>query len=220
MRYLLVLCVACGAAAHGSAHGKKTDGAVAGLVRDRDSGQPLGAVDLALSTGATKTTGIDGMYIFDPVKPGRYTLVATYAGHTVTTKDIDVRLNEVSFVDVTFALGQPDPLTVQYGDPTQSEIWRYTPKDRVSRIEGTVSEAATHTRLGGVVVTAVASDTLQTVSDDNGRYHFDGVPAGTYTVSAYYSVSGHGQIEVRRSDIHVATGEAVVVPLQVEATKQ
>jgi len=201
-------------------HGQKTDGAIAGLVRDRDSGQPIGAADLSLSTGAAKTTGIDGMYIFDPVKPGRYTLVATYAGHTVTTKDIDVRRNEVSFVDVTFALGQPDPITVQYGDPKLTEIWRYTPKDHVSRIEGTVSEAATHTRLGGVVVTAAAGDTLQTVSDDDGRYHFDHVPTGTYTVSAYYSVAGHGQIEVRRSDIRVDNGEAVVVPLQVEATKQ
>jgi hypothetical protein len=217
VKYLLVLCAACGAA---GVHGKKTDGAIAGLVRDRDSGQPIGAADLSLSTGAAKTTGIDGMYIFDPVKPGRYTLVATYAGHTVTTKDIDVRRNEVSFVDVTFALGQPDPITVQYGDPKLTEIWRYTPKDHVSRIEGTVSEAATHTRLGGVVVTAAAGDTLQTVSDDDGRYHFDHVPTGTYTVSAYYSVAGHGQIEVRRSDIRVDNGEAVVVPLQVEATKQ
>lgn len=198
---------------------RKTDGAIAGLVRDRDSGQPLGAVDIVLSTGAKKTTGIDGLYIFDPVKPGRYSLVATYAGHRLTTKNIDVRHDEVSFVDLTFALGQPEPQTIDYADP-RSEIWRYAPTDHVTRIEGTVSESATHTRLAGVVVTAIASDTLQTVSDDQGRYVFERVPAGTYSISAYYSVGGHGQIEVRRSDIHVDAGQAVVVPLLVETAKQ
>jgi hypothetical protein len=38
-------------------------------------------------------------------------------------------------------------------------------------------------------------------------------------VSAYYSISGRGQIEVRRSGIQVAAAEAVVVPLWIELAK-
>ena len=42
---------------------------------------------------------------------------------------------------------------------------------------------------------------------------------GTYVISAYYSVGGHGEIEVRRSDVAVAGGEAVVVPLWIESAR-
>jgi len=107
-------------------------------------------------------------------------------------------------------------------------IDRYSPKDlaaTVTRIEGTVNDAATHERIVGAVVTAVGpgtdagAQTLQTVSDDQGRYRFDVVPPGVYVVSTYYSVGGHAQIEVRRSDIDTLGGQVVVVPLWIEAQK-
>jgi hypothetical protein len=37
-----------------------------------------------------------------------------------------------------------------------------------------------------------------------------------YSISAFYTVSGRGQIEVRRSGIELAGAEAVVVPLFIE----
>jgi hypothetical protein len=69
-------------------------------------------------------------------------------------------------------------------------------------------------------VTATSTDTLQTVSDDNGRYRFDNVLPGTYVVSAYYSVSGRAQIEVRRAGIVVHANDGVIVPLAIETAKQ
>ena len=87
-------------------------------------------------------------------------------------------------------------------------------------IEGTVNDLGSHERIVGAAVTAVGpgadGPALQTISDDQGRYKFDNVPPGIYVISTYYSVGGHGQIEVRRSDIDVAANTAVVVPLWME----
>jgi hypothetical protein len=137
-----------------------------------------------------------------------------------------VRAGDQAIVDLTFTLGAPDPVHVDFGDPKQGAIDRYRPKHLAPNgaiIAGTVTDAATHERVAGAIVTVVRSQNTvaeQTSSDDQGRYYFDHVLPGTYTVSAYYSIAGRGQIEVRRSDISVGDGEAVVVPLWIELAKQ
>lgn len=216
---LLVLLAACGAAQRP----QPTEGSIGGLVRDRASGDPIGMASLELSSGATARSAPDGLYAIDHVKPGRYTLVAQFAGQPITIKNIDVRAGDATFVDVTFTLGNPDPIIVDFGDPTQGEITRYKPKRNITLIEGTVSELTTRERVIGAVVTASGgprAETLQTVTDTQGRYKFDAVEPGTYVVSAYYNIGGRGQIEVRRSDIVVARAEGVVVPIWVELSKQ
>jgi hypothetical protein len=136
-----------------------------------------------------------------------------------------VRTAESTVVDVTFTLGRPDAQHVDFGDPSRGAIDHYKPADlpaTVSNIEGTVFDSGRHERVPGAVVTATrSSESLahQTITDDQGRYRFDHVEPGTYRVSAYYSVSGRGQFEVRRTDIPLAGGEAVVVPLIIEVAK-
>ena len=86
-------------------------------------------------------------------------------------------------------------------------------------IEGTVSDAGTRERVPGAVVSAIArgtTNTLQEFADERGRFWFRDLAPGTYTLSAYYSMSGHGQIEVQRNGIEVTGGQAVVVPLWIE----
>ena len=222
VKILLFLLAACGAS-HGPSSTRSSDGSIGGLVRDQDSGTPLAMAELRLSTGATAKSTRQGLYSIDHIKPGRYSLLATYAGQPVTVNNIDVRAGDVTFVDITFTLGRPDPISVDFSDPSLSEITHYKPANKVTLIEGTVSEVGSRQRIPGVVVTAMTgapSDTLQTVTDDQGRYRFDDVAPGTYSISAYYSVGGRGQIEVRRTDIHVEREEGVVVPLWVETTKQ
>lgn len=219
MRILLVLLAACGAAQRA----RPTEGSIAGLVRDRGSGEPVGMAQLALSSGATATSAPDGLYAIDHVKPGRYTLVGRFAGQPVTIENIDVRAGAATFVDVTFTLGDPEPIVVDFGDPEQGQITRYKPRRDVTLIEGTVSEFGTRERVVGAVVTAVGGpreSVLQTVTDGHGRYRFDGVEPGTYAVSAYYAITGRGQIEVRRGDIRVDRDEGVIVPIWVELSKQ
>ena len=178
---------------------------------------------LKLSDGKRATTAPDGLYAIDRVKPGRYDLRATFAGQPITVRNIDVRAGEATFVDLNFTLGDPVPILVDFGDPTQGAITTYKPKRSNTLIEGAVSELTTHDRLIGAVITAVGGprgETLQTVTDNQGRYRFDPVEPGTYVVSAYYNIGGRGQIEVRRSGIEVESATGVVVPIWVELTKQ
>ena len=227
MRAVLLLVVACGAcsAPARTYPPRPTTGAIAGLVHDHDSGD---AIEQAIITvgGREVTSTATGAYQVDRLAPGTYELKATFAGQPLAVDHVTVRAAETTVVDLTFTLGRPDPIHSDYAVLTASD--RYSPKDlaaTVTRIEGTVNDAATHERIVGAVVTAVgpgtgaSAQTLQTVSDDQGRYRFDAAPPGVYVVSTYYSVGGHAQIEVRRSDIDTLGGQVVVVPLWIEAQK-
>ena len=82
-----------------------------------------------------------------------------------------------------------------------------------------MAEHGGRTRLGGAVVTvADGSGALvdQAVSDDDGRFRLEGLAPGAYVVSAYYTLLGRGQFEIRRTDVRVGAGEVVVVPLAIE----
>ncbi len=203
-------------------------GRITGLARDHDSGDPVAKAEIRVrATGQMKPvlalSSDRGTFDIEKLAPGRYTLSALFAGQPVEVSNIDVRAGETTNVDVTFTLGRPEPIQIDYGK-RGGEIDRYRPKSLAASgaalIEGTVNDTLTRQRVPGAVVTAVHDDdvatTQQTVSDDDGRYRFDAVPPGIYSISAYYSIGGRAQIEVRRSGIEVARSEAVVVPLWIE----
>jgi hypothetical protein len=227
---LLAACGTPGGMHGGTAAHRKTDGAIAGLARDGDSAEPLGAADIRIEPpNAPKATGVsgrDGMYLIDHVAPGVYKVIGVYAGQTITTTNVRVDAGEATYVDVSFTPSRPDPFTIDYSDPKLSEITKYRTKDNRTLIEGTVSDSGTRVRIAGAVVTAFGptgaptDETLQTVSGDDGRFRFDNVTPGVYVVSAYYSVGGRAEIEVRRSDIHIEVGDDINVPLFIETTKQ
>jgi hypothetical protein len=217
VRFLaLVLLVACGATTHKPAPPRL--GAIAGLARDRTSGEVISMADITVGSRTTKSN-LYGMYDVDNLPPGTYTLVARFADQPVTIKNIEVAAGTATYVDVAFTLGDSTPIIVDFGDPRAGEIERFSTK--IPRIEGVVADASSRARVPGAVVTATSDgDTLQTVTDDHGRYRFDRVLPGTYIVSAYYSIGGRAQIEVRRSDIAVGPGEGVLVPLWIEIAGQ
>lgn len=228
MRCLVLVLAACGAAQHAP---RPTTGAIGGLARDHDSGEPVAKAEIRIRaqgelTPRTTVSAREGIYGFDHLPPGKYSLTALFAGQPVDVENIDVVAGEATIVDVVFTLGKPDPVRWDFGNAKEGEIDRYRPPRHAKDsglIEGTVNDAGSKVRVAGAVVTAVAgadSETLQAVSDEQGRYRFDLVPPGTYVISAYYSIGGRGQIEVRRSDIHVDGAEAVVVPLWIELAKQ
>jgi hypothetical protein len=224
---IAVAVVACG----GVQHARPTTGSIAGLARDHESGDPIAKAQIRIrSQGQLESRLLiskpDGSYQLGGLAPGRYNLTALFAGQPIDVSNIDVHAGQPTIVDVTFTLGQPDPVHVDYGNPKEGEIDRFRPHNlapEIGIIEGTVNDAGTRERVSGAVVTAIGgpgTTTFQTVSDDQGRYRFDAMMPGTYAVSAYYTIGGRGQIEVRRSDIAVAGAEAVFVPLWVELTKQ
>lgn len=217
---LLLVVAACSAPRYPA---RPTTGAIAGLVRDHDSGDPIEQAIIKLGAREITSTA-SGTYQLDRLAPGSYQLSATFAGQPLAVEHVPVRAGETTVVDLTFTLGHPDPIHSDFAVLTA--IDRYHPRTlaaTVARIEGTVNDAATHLRIAGAVVTVVGPGTgpdaasLQLVSDDQGRYRFDAVPPGVYVVSTYYNVGGHGQIEIRRSDIATTGGEVVVVPLWIEA---
>jgi hypothetical protein len=215
-----------------------TNGAVVGLVRDGGTGEPIIQAELRLRADAQRAGGVAtrsgraGLYNFDYVRPGRYRLIASFAGHVVEINNIEVAPDRIATVDVTFPLGGVvvaglprggvAPLLVNY-NPHDETIGRYRPphaNPATGLIEGTVTDTETRERVPGAVITALGgagtTDARQTVTDDHGRFVFPDLPPGTYAVSAYYSMAKRGQIEVLRSNLDVQGGEAVVVPLWVE----
>lgn len=208
----------------GAARPRATTGEITGLARDRDTGEPIENADIrARSQGAPVRTlsGKGGLYDFAALPPGRYTLSADFAGQTIEVANIGVVAGDWNIVDLVFTLGRPAPIKEDFNDPAATAIERFHPTglaaDR-TRLEGTLGDLTSRRRLGGAVVSVVGPQTngaLQTVTDDQGRYRFDDLVPGEYTVSAYYSVAGHAQIEVRRS-VTTVGGEAVRVPLLLE----
>ncbi|MCX5743372.1 MAG: carboxypeptidase-like regulatory domain-containing protein [Proteobacteria bacterium] len=228
MRALIL--IAALAACHGGSPNtpRATTGAIAGLARDHDSHDPVASAQIRVRaqgqfTPLATTSNLQGIYGIDHLPPGRYSLSATFAGQPIEVSNIDVHASETAVVDLVFTLGRDDAVKIDYGDPKASEIERYRPRTlsaQLAIVEGTVSDLGSKARVAGAVITAVGPDgnALQAVSDEQGRYRIE-APPNTYVVSAYYSVSGHGQIEVRRSDIAVAGGEAVNVPLWIELAR-
>lgn len=218
------LAAACGAAA--PVRPTPTTGAIAGLARDLDSGDPIAKAEIRVrgadAIAHVTSSSERGQFDVAPLRPGVYQLTATFAGQPVEVSNIDVRAGETTVVDLTFTLGRPEPRARDFSDPAAA-IHHYRPRalpPSQAVIEGTVNDSTTRRRVVGAVVTAAPErDPMaahQTVSDERGRYRFDAVTPGTYDVSAYYSVGGRGQIEVRRSGITVAGAEAVMVPLWIE----
>jgi len=224
---LLALLAACVSSA--APRPRPLTGGIAGLVRDHDSGDPVALAEIAVTVAGQprplQTHSSDrGLYDIQALRPGRYTLTAKFAGQPIEVTNIEVRAGEITMVDLVFTLGRPEPIKIDHGLPKEAVIERYRPKQlspALALIEGTVNDTATRQRVPGAVVTAVyAPDetTHQTVSDEHGRYRFEPVAPGVYAVSAYYSISGRGQIEVRRS-ITVEGAEAVIVPLWIEMAR-
>jgi hypothetical protein len=176
-----------------------------------------------MAARSTITTS-KGAFEIDHLRPGRYSLTAEFAGQPIDVENIDVHGGGISIVDLTFTLGQPDPRHVDFGNPKDGEIEHFHPHQlarTVALVEGTVRDQGTRERVPGAVVTLDTGGlaAAQGVTDDQGRFRFETAP-GTYSVSAYYSIGGRGQIEVRRSGIHVGGAEGVLVPLWIELTEQ
>ncbi|MBV9264873.1 MAG: carboxypeptidase regulatory-like domain-containing protein, partial [Acidobacteriaceae bacterium] len=106
LRIISLLCLLCGSAAMAGtalaqtpAPAAQARGIVRGTVKDDTGGVIPGAtVTLSNSNGTSQntTTGADGSYILRGVKPGTYTITATYSG-----------LRPVKPITVTVVAGQP-----------------------------------------------------------------------------------------------------------------
>ena len=227
---ILVVLVMVATGCRGPRAPRPTTGAIMGLVRDRASGDPIAMARLQVRRdgpvdgGAGTRSSEDGLSDLERPTPGRYTLTAHFAGEIVEVRAIDVSAGRALPVDVVFELGRGRPLILDYGNPADGAIDGYPlAAGRAGRIEGTVSDAATRERVIGAVVSADqghGGEVRQIITDDQGRFLFDELADGRYTVSAYYTIAGRGHIEVQRNSLEVQAGRALVVPLWIELVGQ
>jgi len=222
----LVALIACHASPRPAA---PSTGGIAGDVLDRASGAPVRATLTAHGTQsfavASAHTAGDGHYAIDGLAPGVYDLIVELPGTTLQLTGIPITGGHITALDVPIDPGAVEVPPVAFEQLGGDAIRAYQPPelhDRDdARLEGSVTDTVSLERVAGAVVTAtspVLADALNVVSDSRGRFRFERVPPGTYTVSAYYNVDRRGQIEVRRSDIAVVAGTAVIVPMFVEVS--
>ena len=218
----LVLALGCA----GAQHPRPLRGAVTGLAREIDSGAPIAGVVVHVRADGelaahTVTTRADGSYALAGLRPGRYSLTAEHDGEPIDIEHISVRGGDTTAVDLMFTPGETRPVHFVFGDQRDGLIRRYHLHDAsIASIEGRVADVSTRVVIAGASVSATSDHgTLLAITDDEGRYRFDHVPPGAYTVSAYYTVGGHGQLELRRSAIDVHAGDGVIVPLWIEVAR-
>jgi len=214
------------AACHAPHPPAPTTGAIAGLVLDQRSGQPLGMASVAIAregqlAPTVDKTGNDGAFLFPRLTPGRYDVTASYAGVVVQIAGVRVTAGRTTEVDARLLLGVPGTSHVDFGDSHEGDVLRFHPPHADPArglLVGTVTDVATRERIVGTVVTATSPalpQAIQVITDDHGRFRFPDLPPGKYAVSAYYTVAHHATIEVKH-EVEVHGGEGVSVPLFIE----
>lgn len=227
--WLCLIAASCGAAQRTSL--APTLGAILGIARDQDSGDPVAfATILARREGEVlnqaRKSSDRGLYQFLQLAPGRYTVTGTFAGQTITANDVMVVAGESVAIDLSFAFGHPDTTMLSYGNGQDAAITRFRPRKlapQTARIEGTLSDNSTRGRVVGAAISLIPDGSQfalqQEVTDDYGQFRFDNVPPGTYALSSSYALGRRGQVELRRSGLTVADGDGLRVPLWVEVSK-
>ncbi len=166
-------------------------GTIDGLVSVE--GQGLDGISVTLSNGAVATTANGGMFRFDGVEAGAYTV-------TIGNYPDDASFAQTSLPATIATDGET--LTVNFPG-----TWI-----RTSAIMGTVT--VENEGLSGVTVTITGVSDSETLTDANGQYAFTGLRAGNYTVE----ISGFDEDDVAfgsvASTAELAVGESKVVPFE------
>ena len=166
-------------------------GSINGLVSIE--GQGVDAVSVTLSNGASATTANGGMFRFDGVEAGAYTV-------TISNYPADASFDQTSEAATIATDGE----TVTINFPGT-----YI---RTSSVMGTVT--VENEGLSGVTVKLSGTGESETLTDGNGQYAFTGLRAGNYTIA----ISGFDDEDVSfgspSSAATVAVGESKVVSFE------
>ncbi|MDQ7054770.1 MAG: carboxypeptidase regulatory-like domain-containing protein [candidate division KSB1 bacterium] len=164
-------------------------GGITGLVTDQETGEPIaGATVIAFRERPTmppvSVTASDGFrhvktrtdstghYALENLPPGKYYVLAMARGYLPEFYQEAANLRDATPVEVT------DSTTVENIDFTLS---------KGGSIAGTVYDAEDSTGIAGAAVTLWYREGgrfLRTFADQDGNYHFSGLPAGDYILFA------------------------------------
>jgi hypothetical protein len=139
---------------------------VTGTVTDSGTGALMSGIVVTLRAGIgaprTATTIGTGVYTFDSVTTGAFSVSAAAAGYLTKTVNDTVKVTGTKTINLPL-------VQIQF-----------------STLTGTVSDSATGALMSGIVVTLrpAAGAPRTATSAGNGVYTFDSVATGTYTLSA------------------------------------
>ncbi|MYH51349.1 MAG: hypothetical protein F4139_00195 [Gemmatimonadetes bacterium] len=166
-------------------------GSIDGLVSIEGQGQD--GISVTLSNGATVTTANGGMFRFDGVEAGAYTV-------TISNYPDDASFNQTSAAATIATDGEN--VTVNFPG-----TWI-----RTAAIMGTVT--VENEGLSGVTVKLSGMSDSETLTDASGQYAFTGLRAGNYTIE----ISGFDEEDVAfgstQSTAALAVGESKVVTFE------
>ena len=158
-------------------------------------GEGLAGVTVTLSGGPadesyTMMTDADGMYRFEELRPGDY---------TVSISDFDTRDYEFAATSQDVSVDLDETGTVSFTGVLL----------RTSGIAGRVSVEGMG--LGGIEVTLAGGDDSRTaMTDDGGQYAFAGLAAGDYTVSISVESAAY-VFESMSTDVTLADDQSAIV---------
>ena len=154
-------------------------GAITGLVTDESTGDPLdGAPVLAIKMGSGRLfwgiSGPEGDYKISGLNPGLYVVLSWAPGYLA------------EFYNDAHHWWQADPVRVMNNQETSGIDFALTPREKGAyMISGTIINRVGEPLEGALIVAEnergiIASD----VSDENGIYAFNDMPAGSYKIRA------------------------------------
>ncbi|MFD4669667.1 SdrD B-like domain-containing protein [Lentzea sp. NPDC058450] len=159
----------------------------------QDAGEPgVPGVKVTLNTGATTTTDSNGKYEFGNLPDGTYTvcfdvenLPAQYADYQVATPNKGGDDAKDSDADVATGCANPVTLNIDKRVDTSVDMGIAPPVNRIGDLvwndkNGNGLQDEGEPGIPGVTVKL--SDGKTTTTDANGKYLFEGMPDGTYTV--------------------------------------
>lgn len=191
-------------------------GAIVGRVLQ--GGRPLSGVRvLAVGAGFSETTGGDGRFRMDPVSPGLYRLLVVHPERgTDSTR-------------VTVADGTVTGLTLRYGAEGGFERTLHLgglPEYDADGAEGEPSSG--RSRVVGTLIDRQSSEPIsaasvrlpdlgrQARSGEEGRFAFDSLPAGNYTVRVDHVRYGQQTAEVQVPENRTVEAQLTLAPKAIE----
>jgi len=172
--------------------------AISGKITDSTSAAALANVAVALRLGnqtvQRDTTGADGAYSFGDVATGEYTVRATLSGYTQKQVTVDAPTADAVTANIAMV------------------------KEVTSSVSGTVNDSAAAKPLeGAVVMLRAGTRTLYDTTAEDGKFSFEDVPAGSFTVRA--SLTGFVTKTVTDSITDAEEPATVTIALATVVTK-
>lgn len=155
---------------------------LSGVVRDTGGRQVAGALAVLADTRGevvgTTTSDEDGRYLFDSLAPGDYTIALSQPEHQPVASAVSVLDGGTSTHDITLGANAAVSGTIRGRDES------IVASARVTLVNGTGNHVAS------------------TVADTKGRYTFDGIRPGEYTVVASGYAPRADQVVLEAASLH------------------